>query len=92
MRLDAVLRAQHKGALFGSIVMRLTAFACSCLILVTACGQEAEAPPASVEAPEPVAVPAADQLAGSSFRVGSSAATERLTDIPSRSGHSGPPS
>lgn len=43
--------------------MRLAALACFCLLLA-ACGQEAEAPSASVEAPEPVGVPAADQLAG----------------------------
>lgn len=44
--------------------MRLTALACSCLVLLAACGQETQSPPASVEAPEPAAVPAADQLAG----------------------------
>jgi len=44
--------------------MRLSALVCSCLILVASCGQETQAPPASVEAPEPVDVPAADQLAG----------------------------
>lgn len=44
--------------------MRLAALACSCLFVLAACGQEAEAPPANVEAPEPVNVPAADQLTG----------------------------
>ena len=44
--------------------MRLTALACSCLVLLASCGQETQAPPASVAAPEPVDVPAADQLTG----------------------------